>query len=188
MVKVHESALVLSPPEPAWPTIQAIREKHDRNFSRWMPHITLLYPFYPRSHFESASEMLADACQQVHPFEVSFSEFQAFQHGRNGFTLWLEPHPKRAVCDLQDALWQVLPDCDETRKHPEGFTPHLSVGQVRSTTERDQILSELRTNWETLVFRAEWVDLIWRNPKPGDAFRVAVSVALGTGEIQRTIT
>ncbi|MGA1195514.1 MAG: 2'-5' RNA ligase family protein, partial [Candidatus Latescibacterota bacterium] len=48
MEKVHQSAVVLSPPQSEWDQIQAIRKKYDRNVRRWMPHITLLYPFYPK--------------------------------------------------------------------------------------------------------------------------------------------
>ena len=43
--KTHTTAVVLIPPESVQPPIQAIRSVHDRNFLRWMPHITLLYPF-----------------------------------------------------------------------------------------------------------------------------------------------
>ena len=32
---------------------------------------------------------------------------------------------------LQTALWQAVPDCDEVRRYGGGFTPHLSVGQAR---------------------------------------------------------
>ena len=43
----HESAIVLIPPQEVWEPIQAIRRVHDRQVRRWMPHVTLLYPFLP---------------------------------------------------------------------------------------------------------------------------------------------
>ena len=46
--KTHTTAVVLIPPEEVWEPIQALRRAHDRNFDRWMPHITLLYPFAER--------------------------------------------------------------------------------------------------------------------------------------------
>ena len=49
--KTHTTAAVLIPPEDVWGPIQAIRREHDRQFRRWMPHITLLYPFRPREQF-----------------------------------------------------------------------------------------------------------------------------------------
>jgi len=33
--KVFTSAVILMPPAPMWPPIQAIREKHDKAFARW---------------------------------------------------------------------------------------------------------------------------------------------------------
>ncbi len=43
----YTTGLVVIPPEAAWPPIQAIRAEHDRKLRRWMPHITLIYPFLP---------------------------------------------------------------------------------------------------------------------------------------------
>jgi 2'-5' RNA ligase superfamily len=50
--KTHQTAVVLIPPEAVWPPIQALRQQYDRHVRRWMPHITLLYPFRPREEFE----------------------------------------------------------------------------------------------------------------------------------------
>ena len=185
MTKVHQSAVVLSPPADDWEAIQTIRKKYDRNFRRWMPHITLLYPFFPKQNFDDVVTLVAKACESVSPFELSFSQIQYFQHGRRSFTLWLAPEPKETVRALQEALWKVVPDCDDTRKHKDGFTPHLSVGQVRSKQELDDVLLVLQAEWETLTVSADRIDLIWRNEKPDDVFRVGYSIALGTGEIQR---
>jgi len=47
----HKTAAVIIPPEDVWEPIQAIRQRHDRKVGCWMPHITLFYPFLPRSRF-----------------------------------------------------------------------------------------------------------------------------------------
>ena len=52
MSKVYTTAVVIIPPEKIWETIQKIRRTYDRQFHRWMPHITLLYPFKPQSYFK----------------------------------------------------------------------------------------------------------------------------------------
>jgi hypothetical protein len=39
--KYFTSALTIIPPKQYWAPIQAIREKHDRAFNRWMPHINM---------------------------------------------------------------------------------------------------------------------------------------------------
>ena len=126
-----------------------------------------------------------EACRAVDPFDVALNQFKFFQHGRRGFTMWLAPEPAEAVGALQEALWGVVPDCDEVRKHKNGFTPHLSVGQVKKRTELEAVLSDLQANWTSLAFRATQVDLIWRNDPPDDVFRVGYSIALGTGGVQR---
>lgn len=35
------SAVIIQPPLEQWNQIQSIREKHDKAFVRWMPHINL---------------------------------------------------------------------------------------------------------------------------------------------------
>jgi len=47
MEKAETSAIVVSPPPQAWEPIQDIRVKHDKAYSRWMPHINLIFPFVP---------------------------------------------------------------------------------------------------------------------------------------------
>ena len=79
----------------------------------------------------------------------------------------------------------VVPDCDETRKHKNIFTPHLSVGQVKRRNELDALIAEFQAGWTPLIFQATCVDLIWRNDRPDDIFRVGYSVSLGTGDVQR---
>jgi 2'-5' RNA ligase len=185
MDKTHQTAIVLSPPENARDSIQAIRKQHDRNFRRWMPHVTLVYPFRPKDQFDDLAEAFAEACRTIEPFDVTLNAFQFFQHGRRGFTMWLGPEPKDAVGVLQEALWKVVPDCDEVGRHRDGFTPHLSVGQLRRRDELDAVLQDLQADWTPLTFRADRVDLIWRLDPPDDVFSVGYSIGLGTGTVQR---
>ena len=52
MKKVYTSACVIIPPKELWGPIQKIRQQYDRQIHRWMPHITLLYPFRPIVEFD----------------------------------------------------------------------------------------------------------------------------------------
>lgn len=126
--KTHTTAVVLIPSESVQPPIQAIRRIHDLNFLRWMPHITLLYPFAERPDFESVIPILTKTAQQVSSFSVAFARFDAFRH-RKSCTLFLVPEPEDEIVRLHSTLIHHLPDYDDTARFTGDFHPHLSVGQ-----------------------------------------------------------
>jgi 2'-5' RNA ligase len=175
--KTYRTAAVLVPPETVWESIQRIRKQHDRHYRRWMPHITLLYPFLPQEMWPDVLEALRQACLRIQPFAVELSRFDRFVH-RSSCTLWLAPTPVEALVELQTALWQVVPDCDDTRRHNAGFSPHLSVGQTRD--KGSTLARELQAEWNPVRFLAHEVQLIWRNDPPDDVFRMGETLLLGT--------
>lgn len=177
--KTYTTAVVIIPPESIWPPIQALRQQHDRNVRRWMPHITLLYPFRPREAFAGLIAPLSQACASLAPFDVTFSTVSVFQHGRSSATVWLAPEPVAPIIALQTALWRVVPDCDDTRRR-DGFTPHLSVGQSRGQGAGAKLRNALQVDWEPLTFTVTEVCLISRGEPPDDVFRVDSSVRIGT--------
>jgi 2'-5' RNA ligase len=180
--KTHRTAAVLIPPKDVWQPIQSIRARYDRQVRRWMPHVTLLYPFRPRHEFDDVVPALAAACRNIEPFEVRLDEFRSFRHGRASHTLWLAPEPQQAFTRLQSALQQAVPECDDVARHPPGFTPHLSVGQARDDKMAEALKAEFQSTWAArrgVVFRATEVSLIWRNPPPDDLFRLERVIPLG---------
>ncbi|MFP2896216.1 poly(A) polymerase [Corallococcus sp. 4LFB] len=177
---VHHTALVLIPPEDVWGPIQALRKKHDAKFQRWMPHVTLLYPFVPEDDFETAEALLVDALQGIEPFEVTLSAFSHFEHRANA-TAWLRPEeqPSGALAALHARLVAALPEC-ATSSHG-GFTPHLSVGQLPRSSDADlaRTLAEWQRSWRPLKFRVGELCLIRRR---GDTpFEVIRRIPLGQG-------
>jgi 2'-5' RNA ligase len=178
--KTHKTAVVVIPPEGAWAPIQAIRKKYDRAFERWMPHITLLYPFRPQSEFESAAVDLARVCEQISPLEVTLGSFGFFEHRLDSYTLWLAPEPKETLIELQTALWRAIPDCDDTRSFASGFTPHLSVAQAHDREQMQDLVAALSSDWTPITFQVSAVSLICRDHPPDDVFRVAQTIALKT--------
>jgi 2'-5' RNA ligase len=139
----HHSAVVLIPPEEVWGPIQAVRREHDRQFRRWMPHVTLLYPFLPREAFGEAAPLLERACAGIAPFRVTLREFRGFRHRGRRCTLWLAPEPVDPLLGLFATLARAFPECAAAPKLP--FEPHLSVVAA---------------------------SLIWRHDAPDDVFRV----------------
>ncbi|HEX6828923.1 MAG TPA: 2'-5' RNA ligase family protein, partial [Burkholderiales bacterium] len=100
----HQSAVVLIPPEAVWAPIQAIRRSHDRQFRRWMPHLTLLYPFLPREAFAEVMPVLEHCCADIVPFRVNLGQFRSFRHHGRRCTVWLAPEPLEPWLALHAAL------------------------------------------------------------------------------------
>ncbi|GAK55917.1 hypothetical protein U27_02878 [Candidatus Vecturithrix granuli] len=171
--------MVLIPPQDLWPPIQAIRREHDRHVRRWMPHITMIYPFRPKEFFATLAESFLKVCQAIEPFEIQLLRLRFFHHGRQQYTLWIAPETDEPLMALQTALWQVTPDCNATRSFKRGFTPHLSIGQVGGKAEMEQLRDHLQSQWQPLTWTVKEVNLICRNQPPDDIFRVGEKVQLG---------
>jgi 2'-5' RNA ligase len=160
--KTRHSAVAVVPPEEAWGPIQAIRRRYDRQVTPWMPHVNLLYPFYPHSAFPAAAEALVQVTAALAPFRLSLAEFRSFRHPSGRCTLWLAPEPAEALRRLQSALRRQFPDCDEQTRFPAGYTPHLSVGQFGSAAECEAVRARLQADWHALIFDVTDVALLRR--------------------------
>ena len=180
--KTYTTAVVLIPPENVQPPIQAIRRIHDRNFERWMPHITLLYPFAERSDFTEITPALAKAAQQAPPFSVELTRFDAFRH-RKSCTMFLVPKPEDGIIRLHSVLLQHLPDYDDTARFAGGFHPHLSVGQFQHRSLQTE-QQRLQTEWQPIACEMKAISLIYRSPETDDRFVVAEQFPFQTGSQQ----
>ncbi len=172
---VYQSAVVIIPPDHVLPAIQAIRERYDTRFYRWMPHINLIYGFIPESHFTDAVGIITPALVQLQPFTVSLVGFDTFKHSKSS-TAWLRPvvQPETALHELQAELQSLFPQCDEqSTKSASGFTPHLSVGQFSSLKEA---LTKL-PQWHPVSFTVDSIALISR--RGNEPFEVRHIIHLG---------
>jgi 2'-5' RNA ligase len=177
--KTHKTAVVVIPPHDLWEPIQTLRKQYDRHFRRWMPHITLLYPFRPPTKFERVAPILAQACRLKKPLEVRLRRFGFFVHSPHSATFYLVPEPTAAIKALHQALLEKVPDCSDVAMFAGGFTPHLSLGQTRSR-DLKAFCSRLQTIWRPLSFSLTQVHLIWRNDPPDDIFRLGPVLSLGS--------
>lgn len=176
--KTYKTAVVAIPSDHLWGPIQGLRKQYDRHYRRWMPHITLLYHFRPVSSFEQVLPILAQACRSFKPFEVQLARFDLFAQSRRNATVYLIPEPAAALKALHKALLEIVPDCDDVVRFAGGFTPHLSVGQVRSQ-EAHTLCSGWQATWQPLAFTLTDVYLVWRNNPPDDVFRIGSVLSLG---------
>lgn len=174
-VKSNTAALVLIPPEGVWDPIQAIRKVHDRNIRRWMPHITLLYPFRPfrpSGGIESDEGLIEAACAKIAPFEVTLGGAAYFPESR---TVWIDPEPSEPILDLQSVLMASFPDCDDSARYARGFVPHLSVGQSRDGALRAMVDAD----WRPITFTADRISYVCRKDLPDDPFKVGREFPFG---------
>ncbi|MCS7168249.1 MAG: 2'-5' RNA ligase family protein [Gemmatales bacterium] len=175
--KTHHSALVIIPPESVWPTIQTLRQKYDRQFHRWMPHINVLYPFIAEERFAEAAELAGQVLRRVPRFILRFERFRWFIHGSGTATVWLEPAPGEAVRGLHSVLLEIFPQCDDLTRFPQGYTPHLSIGQT-SAVGVEQFAARLQTHWQPLEF---WVNEVAFIARTQDTpFQVKCTVPLSS--------
>jgi 2'-5' RNA ligase len=172
MSKVYSSAVVIIPPHEKWEPIQEIRIKYDRQINRWMPHITLLYPFKPEDEYQKLESSFSKLCSEITPFEVSLKKFHYFKHKRQKYTLWLKPEPVNLVKDLQTNILQLVPDCNDVNKYNNGFNPHLSVGQIQGNSKLVEILGSLQDNWNELKFPLNEIFFISREKSKTSKFEI----------------
>lgn len=177
--KVNLTAAVLVPPEEVWEPIQAVRRVHDPQFLRWMPHITMAFPFVPEARLAEAADLLRPAVGGMAQFEITLDGFGKFTHSERSVTLWVRPEPFALLAELQGRLQQAMPWCDDVARFFGGFTPHLSLGRFRSVEDAMRVADRL--NWQPLRFRATEVALLARSGAPADPFRTVLTVPLATG-------
>lgn len=178
MQKSHSSAVVLIPPKDLWTPLQTIRKAHDPGFRRWMPHISLLYPFAPKTAFNKILPELAQVGWERQPFELTLSRFRWFRHGQESYTVWLAPEPEGAVNELHAALFKALPKYVDKGALRGGFSPHLTVGQVEGRGPLERLLPELQEGWKPLRFTVRELSLISRKDPPNDIFQVDQTIQL----------
>lgn len=179
----YHSAVVIIPDENVWPAIQQIRKRYDRNYLRWMPHITLIYGFVPEELLEAASQLVSDAVTGLEAFTLTLTAPGTFTQ-RASTTGWIQPVTdiEGALQKLQAALQRLFPTCDEQSSRATGFHPHLTVGQFASEEEARKNLA----SWKPVAFHVSSVALISRKGKR--PFEVRHTVHLKTGIIEKAGT
>lgn len=174
--KTHTTAVVLIPPKSIQQPIQDIRKINDRNYIRWMPHITMLYPFAPQTEFPDLIPALEQTAKQNSAFTVTLSTFNAFKH-RKSSTMFLTPEPDDKIKKLHKSLINHLPNYDDTARFPNGFTPHLSVGQFQHES-LNQEQKRLQSDWKPIQFKVDSIYLIYRSPETDDRFVISEKLPL----------
>jgi len=178
MNKVYTSAVVIIPPQKSWAPIQEIRKIYDRNVNRWMPHITLLYPFRPENEYMALEKKFSEVCKIVPAFEVTLQEFHYFNHGRQSYTLWIKPEPFDKIQDLQAKILKLIPDCNDMNNYKNGFNPHLSVGQIKGKNNLLEITKNFEDRWKIIKFFLSEIFFISREQNKTSRFEIKKRIQL----------
>jgi len=176
MRKDYTSAVVIIPPEEKWESIQEIRKTYDRNIHRWMPHITLFYPFMPKTEYVALEKAFSEKCRDFKPFELSLSNFKYFSHGHQKYTLWLDPEPIDLIVNLQTEILKIVPDCDDVNKYKNGFRPHLSFGQTKGKNKLHKIINDLQKTWKEIKFLLDKIYFISRENIKTSKFEISKQI------------
>ena len=176
MDKVFTTAVVIIPPVEIWAPIQQIRMQYDRQMNRWMPHVNLIYPFKPEGYFAELSHEFEKICGDISAFQVTFKEIKYFTHGKQRHTLWLAPEPSSLIKNLQKKIFSIVPDCDDLNKFRNGYTAHLSLGQIKG--HLNKILNHLQENWNPISFTLKKIAFISRENVKNSKFQVKKEICL----------
>lgn len=167
-------AICFIPPESELEFIQNIRQEHDSAFSRWMPHVNLVFPFLPTYKVGAIREQLKKELAKLKPFEMKFQKFSHF--------------PKKGFSTVH-----VVPECDDNQINqiydiilkvtgllPEKeFHPHMTVGQF-PTAETDAWLAKLEQQFEPFSYLCNSIYVVERDEDT--PFRITSVFKLGVPE------
>lgn len=178
MTKIYSTVVVIIPPKEIWGAIQDIRKKYDRHLHRWMPHITLLYPFRPQSEFTKLESLFTAVCKEINTFEICCNKFKFFHHGKQNYTLYLDPESENLISNLQQKILEIVPDCNDVSLYKSGFVPHLSVGQIEGKDKLKSVLKKIQNNWNPLKFKLTSIYFIAREKEKLSEFKIKKEISL----------
>jgi len=126
-----QTALAFIVPKHIQSEINSLRRLHDKAFSKWQPHINILYPFVEPAHLSSAVAILREALKEAKIFKVFADEVGVFRHRKNA-TVFLKPgvESEESFCNLRRDLVRALGCNERDGTHDGTFRPHLTVGQA----------------------------------------------------------
>lgn len=177
----YKSAIVIIPDENTVEKIQTIRQQFDKKYNRWMPHLTLVYGFLPDRYFDEVAQELSDLLKAIPLFELSLKRYQFFSQ-KSETTAWLEPveiSSKGVLQQLQVLLQEAFVMKNTKNETKQSFTPHLSIGQFRSSVQALSLLP----SWKETNFKVQKIALISRQNK--EAFKIRYTIELESGRIEK---
>ncbi|EHK26701.1 uncharacterized protein TRIVIDRAFT_59177 [Trichoderma virens Gv29-8] len=160
----HDTALCLIPPPQLWGPVNALRSLNDEKFTKWPPHITLVYPFVTPEALPDVAEAL---CRNKigsldDDISINLEEAGFFSHRRRG-TVFIRPKPGQQVkhlSELRDQIHRFL-----GRPRGREYRPHLTLAQSEDTQASwHQFLLEKARLLTPLVWHTRQLAVMIRDP------------------------
>ncbi|KAL9656812.1 hypothetical protein ABK040_006995 [Willaertia magna] len=174
--------------------IQNIRQKYDKSFSKWEPHMNLLYPFVHKKFFFKAKRLIEQMLinnELNHAFEVTLPAHDAFCKTFSKFVLSTPKEEKQLehFQKLYKLLREIFPQCKATgqlteeknNKDEHTFEPHLTLGQITNSAMNlnndAKELKEIQQLWRGIKFQVVELVFLWRESQE-DPFHITETIPL----------
>lgn len=190
---VNTSAVAFVPPSNIWSHIQETRSRYDPSYIRWPPHINLVYGFIPdyTQNFSKAQAKFKAVLAKICPFPIRFTKVAVFEHSKASSTICLTTSASDAekLKSLHALLQALYPNCNSQSKYPHGFTPHLTIAKLSTTSEERRIAKQIIAEWEErllnypMEFLVDRIDLLSR--KLNHPFRIKKTVPIGATDLNQ---
>jgi 2'-5' RNA ligase len=123
----YSTALVVIIPVEFHDSINFWRSQYDKAYPRWMPHITLYYPFVSVDQFPDVTERIQAAVRGFGSFELNFNRVSHFPQ-KNKSTIHLRVENDTKLQELFND--QIKPALSEIKISHPTFVPHLTLAQT----------------------------------------------------------
>ncbi|GAB4417032.1 MAG: RNA 2',3'-cyclic phosphodiesterase [Thermodesulfovibrionales bacterium] len=153
---------------------------------RWVPvqnlHITLKFlGNTPEDLLQKIEEKLSRASAYCKPFDVKLCSVGVFPDEKRPRVIWIDLLDSDELVRLQEGIENSMVDLG-FEKEGRPFSPHLTIGRIRSLKGRDSLLRAIRTlkDREFGNIRVDRVSLMRSELKPtGAQYTIMAEFKLG---------
>ena len=157
----NHTGVSIIPPYNVCKEIDKIRKQYDNKYSRWMPHLNILFGFVPINQLKMRKKDIQQVVNKYLPFHMEFDGINTFTNG-DSCIVYLEPtnECKKILCNIQKELAINIFNTEIP------YEPHLKLGyfkQKSNVTKLHTMYTNLSYSWivEHLSVVYKLIDSVW---------------------------
>lgn len=157
--------------------LEAIRAQYDPLYGLAAPHITLVFPFQSGLEDAQVLEHVRTVTSMLRPFSIELGGISGRQESSDYYLFLDVRSGEAAIRSLSRALYTGILAPYRTIRYDTGYTPHITVGRMRSQKAYTQALRsviDFTQTFETYV-REVAIERIG----PGGESTIEATVKLG---------